>query len=139
MVSVVTSQVKTPNGTHRVRTAGSGFPLLVVQGGPGLRAKYLVWSLGDLLATTCSLIFLDQRYSHPVRPPLESEYTMPSSLVDSPSDSQTTRRLEISRNQDDVGIEIALVEAKTLRHWNTDGAGYCRRMRCSLKYSESTQ
>lgn len=61
MAEVVSSMVDTPNGAHRIRTTGSGFPLLVVPGGPGYGARYLIWSLGDLLGQTCSLIFLDQR------------------------------------------------------------------------------
>lgn len=61
MTEVVTSMVDTPNGSHRIRTTGSGFPLLVVPGGPGYGARYLIWSLGDLLAPVSNLIFLDQR------------------------------------------------------------------------------
>lgn len=53
----------TPNGTHRVQTVGTGFPLMVVPGGPALGAGYLVWSLGGVLSRSCSLMFLDQRGS----------------------------------------------------------------------------
>ena len=53
--------VETANGRHRVRTAGSGFPLLVIPGGPGFGARYLIWALGDPLGRVSRLVFLDQR------------------------------------------------------------------------------
>ena len=59
----VSSMLDTPNGVHHVRTVGSGFPLMVIPGGPALGAGYLVWSLRGILSPSCSLMFLDQRGS----------------------------------------------------------------------------
>ncbi len=56
-----TVMVDTPNGTHRVRVAGEGPPLLVVPGGPGFGATYLIESVGGLLGDCRRLVFVDQR------------------------------------------------------------------------------
>lgn len=53
--------INTPNGRHRVRLAGEGHPLLVVPGGPGFGATYLVESVTELLADSHRLVFIDQR------------------------------------------------------------------------------
>jgi len=61
MAHVKTVMVDTPNGTHRVRLAGEGRPLLVVPGGPGFGATYLVESVTELLGDRHRLVFIDQR------------------------------------------------------------------------------
>jgi pimeloyl-ACP methyl ester carboxylesterase len=53
--------VETPNGVHRLRLAGDGPPLIVIPGGPGFGATYLVDSVVEALADVARLVFVDQR------------------------------------------------------------------------------
>ena len=61
MLETATHLVETPNGIHRVRTAGDGYPLVVIPGGPGFGATYLVWSHSCLAAIDRPFVFVDQR------------------------------------------------------------------------------
>ncbi|MEA2001037.1 MAG: alpha/beta hydrolase [Actinomycetota bacterium] len=53
--------VDTPNGPHMVRSVGSGSPMMVVPGGPGWGADYMIDSLSEALAGAHRLVFVDQR------------------------------------------------------------------------------
>ena len=61
MTSVTSQTIETPNGPHLVRTAGRGPELLVLPGGPGWGAEYLLESVTRLLGDRHRLIFVDQR------------------------------------------------------------------------------
>jgi pimeloyl-ACP methyl ester carboxylesterase len=61
MTAVSTMMVETPNGVHRVRLTGEGSPLVVIPGGPGYGATYLIDSVTELLGDRHRLVFIDQR------------------------------------------------------------------------------
>jgi pimeloyl-ACP methyl ester carboxylesterase len=61
MLETVTELIDTPNGPHRVRTSGDGFPLAVIPGGPGFGALYLIWSLSSIADIDRRFVFIDQR------------------------------------------------------------------------------
>jgi len=61
VADISTLTINTPNGSHRVRIAGTGPPLLVIPGGPGFGATYLIESVTEALGDHHQLVFIDQR------------------------------------------------------------------------------
>jgi proline iminopeptidase len=60
-VTIQRMRVDTPNGPHFVRRAGHGPPMMVVPGGPGLGAEYMIEPVIRLLGDQHELLFVDQR------------------------------------------------------------------------------
>ena len=61
MRAVVGVMVETPYGLHQVRVGGGGTPMMVIPGGPGWGADYMIESLVELLGERRRLFFVDQR------------------------------------------------------------------------------
>lgn len=61
MPAVINEMVDTPNGPHAVRLVGNGPPMMVVPGGIGFGAEYMVEPVAGLLSEHHRLIFVDQR------------------------------------------------------------------------------
>lgn len=61
MTDATTMLLDIANGVHCARLTGEGPPLLVIPGGPGFGAIYLVESVTALLGDSHSLVFVDQR------------------------------------------------------------------------------
>lgn len=63
VIRTVTETVETPNGPHQVRVAGHGPPMMVVPGGPGFGAEYMIGPLVEQLGHVRTMLFVDQRGS----------------------------------------------------------------------------